>query len=94
MNMKIFWGILVIISFIIYIAIQYFVRKNFYKKNLNSARLWLEKRFLLILFFPRNYIQKNNFWKGYLIYLLSILFFILGLVFFVFYLKANGGINT
>jgi hypothetical protein len=90
-NIRVLFGLLVVISLGIYLIIQWFVRKNFYKKNLIPTNIYLDKRFLLALFFPKDYIEKTNFRKGYLIYLLSVLFLILGLIFFVIYLKFDGG---
>jgi hypothetical protein len=91
-NIRILLVLLVIISFGIYLIMQWFVRKNFYKKNLGSSNIWLDKRFLLTLFFPKDYIEKDNFRKGYLIYILSIFFLVLSLIFLVFYLKLGGGL--
>jgi hypothetical protein len=89
-NIKILLILLVIISFVIYLIMQWFVRRNSYKKHLNLTNIWFDKRFLFTLFFPRYYIEKKNFCKGYSIYLLNPLFLVLSLFFIVFHLKLGG----
>lgn len=89
MDAKNLFIILTIICACIFFTLNYFVRKNFFKKNLSPTHLWFEGRFLLAFFSPKEYIEKKNFWKGYMFYLLSVLFSILAFVFFYFFIKLR-----
>ena len=89
MTNKIIFFILSVIFICVFLLLQYYVRKKFYKKEfLNQsnewgrANNWFDKKFQLTLFFPQVSLSKKNFWKGYLLYLLSILSLILALVIF------------
>jgi len=73
------------------IKLQYFVSRKFFRKNLNNLNKWVEGRFFLALFIPKVYFTKENFWKGYLLYVLSALVLIFGLITFYFLLTIKGG---
>lgn len=90
MDIKNLFAVLTIVCAFIFFIINYFARKNFFKKDLSSTNLWFEGRLILALFSPRDYIEKKNFWKGYILYLVSILFSILAFVFFYFFIKLGG----
>lgn len=72
------------------------IRENFFKKSFSfsyskippqhNVHTWLESRFNLALFLPHFYFKKEHLWEGYLLYLVSIFFTILAILFFVFYL--------
>jgi hypothetical protein len=103
MENKTFFLILTIVLFCASTILYYFVKKKFYKKSFSSLKGWVidnqethswdvindwvEERFQLALFFPKVYFQKKAFWKGYLLYLLSILLLVLGFVAFYIYLN-------
>ncbi len=78
--------IFVVIFFSLFGILQYIVREKFFKKNIEQMNIWQEKKFLLAIFLPKDYIEKKNFWRGYLLYLLSILFLILAFVIIHFWL--------
>jgi hypothetical protein len=101
---KEFFLILTIGFFLVSIILHYSIKNKFYKKKYSRSGLiplpgtktkqfdlttsWAEGRLRLALFFPKMYFRKEVFWKGYLLYLLSILLMILGFVAYHFYLKS------
>jgi len=87
---RILFLILAIVLFCVSVILQYSISKKFFKKNLDTLNRWIEGRFLLALFFPKVYFSKKNFWKGYLLYLLSIFLLILGFVAFYIWLIIKG----
>ncbi len=88
--------IIIIILICWAIILHNYIRKNFFKKSFSSSyskmppqpniHTWLESRFNLALFLPHFYFKKEHLREGYLLYLLSIFFTILAILFFVFYL--------
>ncbi len=63
---------------------------NFKVKEIDVVNDFVEERFQLALFFPKIYFKKETFWKGYFLYLLSLLLMFAGFVFFYFWLKSGG----
>ena len=93
-----------IISFFSSIILFYYTKKNFFKKAYSSY-LWsldflnskgtdgthnyLGEMPLVPLFFAKMYFRKEDFWEGLLLYLLSVFFFVLTIVFYILWFKLS-----
>lgn len=59
------------------------IEKKFFKKNILPTSLYLDRRFLIALFFPQDYFKKEKFWQGYLLYIFSVILFIISIYLFI-----------
>ncbi len=91
MNVKILFLVLTIILICTSLILRYIVRKKYFKKELDLGNRFVEGRLLLAIFSQNIYFQKKRFWKGYLLYLLSVAILILALASFYFFLTIERG---
>ena len=85
---KIILEVALIALLALFLTSQYYIRKKFFRKNLTESNSWMEKKFFLVLFFPKDYLSKKKLSLGYFLYLLSLLLLVLILITFHFLLKV------
>jgi hypothetical protein len=68
------WLYIILVIILIYIVfdIGKQLQKNFYRNNLESF-FGLGWFWIIALIFPKRYFREDNFWEGYLLYILSVL---------------------